>query len=203
MVGQSEVYRPLADGKIVCTSPSPYRQYRLAVTTTRGKTGLGRACPKRPSTLPVRGHAIGRWPRFESWQVALSTRQSLAHLDGCYEPVEGFVVQVCDEPEGFGTFQNPLTDAVGYPLRNQEKFVHVGLTTAVAKEIVAEAKKKKKPRRQKAVPTAELGLRLAKVLERYREKWKADDLGDLARQLREFADALEKPEKGTKKKAKD
>ncbi len=54
------------------------------------------------------------------------------------------------------------------------------ITTAVAKEIVAEAKKKRKPRRRKAVPTDKLGLR-------YREKRKPDDLSDLACQLREFA----------------
>jgi hypothetical protein len=67
---------------------------------------------------------------------------------------------------------------------------------------VAEAKKKKKPRRQKAVPTDKLGLRLAKVLERYKEKWKADEMAELARQLREFADALEKPGRGGRKKGK-
>jgi len=76
------------------------------------------------------------------------------------------------------------------------------VTTAVAKEIVAETRKKR-PRRSKAVPTEKLGLRLVKVLERYKEKWKPDDLSDLARQLREFADALEKPGRGTKKKAKE
>jgi hypothetical protein len=39
------------------------------------------------------------------------------------------------------------------------------------------------------------------VLERYRERWNPKELTDLARQLREFADALEKPERGGKKKA--
>ena len=76
------------------------------------------------------------------------------------------------------------------------------ITFSAAKEIVAEAKKKRRPRRQKAVPTEKLGLRLVKVLERYKEKWKPDDLSDLARQLREFADALEKPERGSRKKGK-
>lgn len=76
------------------------------------------------------------------------------------------------------------------------------INTAVAKEIVAEAKKKKRPRRQKSLPTDKLGLRLTKILERYKEKWKPDDLSELARQLREFADALEKPDRGSRKKAK-
>jgi hypothetical protein len=39
------------------------------------------------------------------------------------------------------------------------------------------------------------------VLERYKERWKPDELSELARQLREFADALEKPERGGRKKA--
>lgn len=73
------------------------------------------------------------------------------------------------------------------------------VTMSVAKEIVATTKKKGK-KKVKPVPTDKLGLRLVKVLERYKEKWKADDLGELARQLREFADALEK--KGGKRKTK-
>jgi hypothetical protein len=77
------------------------------------------------------------------------------------------------------------------------------ITFTTAKEIVAEAKKKRKPRRRKVVLTDKLGLRLAKVLERYREKWKPDDLAELVRQLREFADALDKPDRGSRKKAKD
>jgi uncharacterized protein YecE (DUF72 family) len=77
------------------------------------------------------------------------------------------------------------------------------ITTAVAKEIVAEAKKKRRPRRQKAVPADKLGLRLVKSLERYKERWNQKELSELARQLREFADALEKPASGGKKKAKE
>jgi hypothetical protein len=76
------------------------------------------------------------------------------------------------------------------------------ITVATAREIVAEAKKKKRPRRQKTVPTVKLGLRLIGVLERYKERWNPAELSELARQLREFADALEKPERGGKKKAK-
>jgi hypothetical protein len=76
------------------------------------------------------------------------------------------------------------------------------VTMSVAKEIVATTKKKGK-KKAKPLPTEKLGLRLVKVLERYKEKWKADDLAELARQLREFADALEKPGRGSKKKAKE
>jgi len=42
-----------------------------------------------------------------------------------------------------------------------------------------------------------------KSLERYKERWNPKELSELARQLREFADALEKPASGSKKKAKD
>jgi hypothetical protein len=34
----------------------------------RSCSGCGRACTKRLSALSIRGHAIGRWPRFEPWQ---------------------------------------------------------------------------------------------------------------------------------------
>lgn len=76
------------------------------------------------------------------------------------------------------------------------------INTVVAKEIVAQTRKKKRPRRQKAVPTVKLGLRLMSVLERYREQWNPDDLAELARQLREFADALDQPQPGGRKKGK-
>jgi hypothetical protein len=75
------------------------------------------------------------------------------------------------------------------------------ITSAVAKEILAETRKKR-PRRRKAVPSEKLGLRLVKSLERYKERWNQKELSELARQLREFANALEKPS-GSKKKAKD
>jgi hypothetical protein len=46
------------------------------------------------------------------------------------------------------------------------------ITVATAKEIVAEAKKKRRPRRQKPVATDKLALRLVRALERYKERWK-------------------------------
>jgi Protein of unknown function (DUF3102) len=76
------------------------------------------------------------------------------------------------------------------------------ITSAVAKEILAETRKKR-PRRKKAVPSEKLGLRLVGVLERYKERWNQKELAELARQLREFADALDKPPSGSKKKAKE
>ena len=73
------------------------------------------------------------------------------------------------------------------------------ITVAAAKEIVAEAKKKGR-RRAKPIPADKLALRLVRGLERYKERWNPKELADLAQQLREFADALEKPERGGKKK---
>ena len=75
------------------------------------------------------------------------------------------------------------------------------ITTSVAKEILAETRKKRRPRREKAIPGDKLVLRLVRVLERYKERWNPKELADLAQHLREFADALEKPERGGKKKA--
>lgn len=76
------------------------------------------------------------------------------------------------------------------------------ITFSTAKEIVAEAKKKGK-RRAKAIPADQLGVRLVKVLERYRKRWNQKELAEFARQLREFADDLEKPQRGSRKKTKD
>jgi hypothetical protein len=75
------------------------------------------------------------------------------------------------------------------------------ITTSIAKEIVAETRKKKRPRRQKAVPPEKLAIRLVTVLERYRERWNQKELSELARQLREFADGLEK--QGGRKRSKE
>lgn len=74
------------------------------------------------------------------------------------------------------------------------------ITTKVAKKIVAEAKKKGK-KKAKPIPADKLGLRLVKVLERYREHWNQKELSVFAQQLREFADELDSGQKGGRKKA--
>ena len=43
-------------------------------------------------------------------------------------------------------------------------------TFAAVREIVAEARKKKRPRRQKTIPTDKMASRLMNVLERYRDR---------------------------------
>jgi hypothetical protein len=75
------------------------------------------------------------------------------------------------------------------------------ITFATDREIGTEAKKKRRPRREKTIPADKLALRLLGVLERYKERWNPKELAYLALHLREFADALEKPERGGKKKA--
>jgi hypothetical protein len=65
------------------------------------------------------------------------------------------------------------------------------ITFAAAKVIVREAKKKKRPRRRRAVPIDRLGVRLVNILERYKERWDPDEMAELARRLREFADGLD------------
>jgi gas vesicle protein len=76
------------------------------------------------------------------------------------------------------------------------------ITFASAKEIVAEVKRKKRPKRQKAIPTDKLAERLVAVLGRYRDRWDPKDLPQLARHLREFADSLDS-QKGSKKTKKE
>jgi Protein of unknown function (DUF3102) len=73
------------------------------------------------------------------------------------------------------------------------------ITTVIAKEIVAEARKKARPRKPKKVSTEKLGLRLANVLERYKKRWDTKELSEMARQLREFADELEGHQGGRKR----
>ena len=61
---------------------------------------------------------------------------------------------------------------------------------------MAEAKKKARTKKRKKLSTEKLGLRLGNVLERYKKRWDSKEFGELARQLREFADALEGQQKG-------
>jgi hypothetical protein len=77
------------------------------------------------------------------------------------------------------------------------------ITIDTARAIVAAARKKKRPRRQKTMPSDKLAGRLVKVLERYRDRWDPRGLKALARELREFADALEGSQPGGKKKGKE
>jgi hypothetical protein len=74
------------------------------------------------------------------------------------------------------------------------------ITFATAREIVAEARKKKRPRRPKTMPAEKLTGRLVTVLERYRDRWDPKELAELARQLREFADSLDSQKGGKKTK---
>ncbi len=74
------------------------------------------------------------------------------------------------------------------------------ITIAAAKEIVAEARKKKRPRRHKTIPADKLAGRLVNVLERYRNRWDPKELAELARQLREFADSLDSQKGGKRTK---
>ena len=74
------------------------------------------------------------------------------------------------------------------------------ITFAAAREIVAEARKRKRPRRAKIVPAEKLAGRLVTVLERYRDRWDPKEVAELARQLREFADSLDSQKGGKKPK---
>jgi Protein of unknown function (DUF3102) len=74
------------------------------------------------------------------------------------------------------------------------------ITFATAREIVAEARKKKRPRRHKTIPSDELAGRLTTVLERYRDRWDPKELADLARHLRDFASSLDSQKPGKKAK---
>lgn len=74
------------------------------------------------------------------------------------------------------------------------------ITFATARVIVAEARKKKRPRRQKTIPSDRLAGRLVNVLERYRDRWDPKELAELARQLREFADSLDSQKGGKRAK---
>jgi hypothetical protein len=61
------------------------------------------------------------------------------------------------------------------------------ITTAVAREIIAGVKGERKPEEG-----GRLAVRLARSLEGYRRRWDERELADLAKRLREFADALER-----------
>jgi hypothetical protein len=74
------------------------------------------------------------------------------------------------------------------------------VTTAVAKEILAKARRKT-TRKGRTLSAEKLLPRLIKSLERFRDRCNPKDVSELARHIREFADSLEEEPTGKKKKA--
>jgi hypothetical protein len=155
----------------------------------------------RPSTLP----APALKPAFSSRQHLLILAS--AEDDGLgeelqviweIEPGASVIEKVAlPEPTGFDPPDNldAFLDAPSAPDKTRQMAVEKAeageeITVATAKEIVDEAKKKRRPRRRKAVPAYKLGVRLIKTLRRYQERWPGE-LSELARHLREFADAVD------------
>ena len=82
MAGHQIVYRPLAGGKIACTSPSPASTVRAGGRVNE-RQNRARSCPHQTtSTLSVRGYAIGRWPRFKPWQGGSEDSRAVFRLRG-------------------------------------------------------------------------------------------------------------------------
>ena len=77
------------------------------------------------------------------------------------------------------------------------------ITVATAKGIVKEARKKGKPKKPKQLPAEKLGVRLIRTLGKFRVRWKSSELSQLAQLLREFADGLDKGQRGSGKKGKE
>jgi Protein of unknown function (DUF3102) len=75
------------------------------------------------------------------------------------------------------------------------------ITAAVAKEILGTARKKA-GKKGESVPSKKLRQRLERVLDRFREQWNQKEFSELACQLREFADGLEKAKPNERKMAK-
>jgi Protein of unknown function (DUF3102) len=67
------------------------------------------------------------------------------------------------------------------------------ITPAVAKEIVAAARKKDRQKRKREQDVDKLGEQLVKLLEHYRDRWDPKEFAKLACRLRDFADALDRP----------
>src|SRR5438067_1717690 len=63
----------------------------------------------------------------------------------------------------------------------------------------AERIREKVKRTVESPPSHKLASRLTMLLERYKQRWDQQDLPELARQLREFADELENPPRGAKR----
>jgi hypothetical protein len=72
------------------------------------------------------------------------------------------------------------------------------ITTVVAKEILAQARKKE-PRKAKRQAAGVLVPKLLVTLQRYQERWSTKELAELAKHLREFADKLDDRQAGAKK----
>ena len=142
---------------------------------------------------------FGPWLRAEfGWGERMA--QNFMAVAGAFGPKTEIIADLAIQPTAAYLLAAPSAPDEARQAALERAEAGEQITTAVAKEILAETRKRR-PRRKKAVPSEKLGLRLVKSLERYKERWNPDDLSELARHLREFAEALEKPERGGKKKA--
>jgi hypothetical protein len=145
---------------------------------------------------------FGPWLRVEFGWTERTARNFMAVAEG-FGPKTEMISDLTIQPTAAYLLAAPSAPDEAREAAIERAEAGEQITTAVAKEILAETRKKRRPRRKKTLPAEKLGLRLVGVLERYRERWNPKELSELARQLREFADALEKQERGGRKKAKE
>jgi hypothetical protein len=144
---------------------------------------------------------FGPWLRAEfGWSERMA--QNFMAVAGAFGPKTEIIADLAIQPTAAYLLAAPSAPDEARQAALERAEAGEQITTAVAKEILAETRKRR-PRRKKAVPSEKLGLRLVKSLERYKERWNQKELSELARHLREFADALEKPASGSKKKTKE
>ena len=127
--------------------------------------------------------------------------QNFMSVAGCFGPKSAIIADLTIQPTAAYLLAAPSVPDAAREKAVQRAEAGEQITTVIAKEIVADARKKKRPRKQKVIPSDRLALRLAKVLERYRDQWDQKELVELAERLREFADSLDgsKLSKKTKK----
>jgi hypothetical protein len=65
------------------------------------------------------------------------------------------------------------------------------ITSAIAKKILAESRRKKRPKQEGLQPTDKLTIRLVTRLTQFRNQWNPKDLAHLAQTLRAFADEID------------
>jgi hypothetical protein len=143
------------------------------------------------------GH-FGRWLKGEfGWGERMA--QNLMSVAERFGPKSEIIADLTIQPTAAYLLAAPSVPDAAREKAVERAEAGEQITTAVAKKIVAQARKKR-PRKRRSLPPEKLAERLLKVLEGYRERWEQGDLPELARQLREFADGLDGQKGGRKTK---
>jgi hypothetical protein len=158
--------------------------------------GVGRDLLAVKEALP---HGqFGPWLRAEFGWTERTARNFMAVAEQ-FGPKTEMISDLKIEPTAAYLLAAPSAPAEAREVAVERAEAGERITAKVAKQILAE-KRKKPGKRRKRASAEELTGKLEAVLVRFRDRWNHKELSELAKKLREFADSLEEGRGRSRKK---